>query len=79
MNPRTLILSGVLIAFALIPLANAAESKPAANEQETGTTTPGPSPNDTLKAGIDPACKEILANQPKHTKGEIQKCGKPSE
>ena len=76
---RTLLTAGVLSAFALVPIVKAAESTPAANEQATGTTAAGAAPTDTMKTGSDPACKDILANQPKHTKAEIEKCGKPSE
>ena len=54
-------------------------TRPTVNEKETGTTQAAPSPNDTLKTGMDPACKEILANQANHTKEEVAKCGKPSE
>ena len=79
MNPRTFVIAGVLSAFTFIPLANAAESTPAANEQATGTTKPGAAPSDTMKTGSDPACKDILANQSTHTKAEVEKCGKPSE
>jgi hypothetical protein len=80
MNSRTLFMAGMLSALALVPVAYAADTNtPTANEQATGTATPGASPADTLKTGSDPACKDILANQPKHTKAEIEKCGKPSE
>jgi hypothetical protein len=79
MSPRTLVIAGVLSAFAFIPFANAAGTTPAANDQATGTTNPGAAPSDTMKTGSDPACKDILANQSKHTKAEVEKCGKPAE
>jgi hypothetical protein len=59
--------------------ANGQTTGPITDEKVTGTTEAAPSPSDALKAGMNPACKEILANQPKHAKDEIEKCGKPSE
>jgi hypothetical protein len=77
---KAIVLVGALGAFAFLSVAQAAETTgPVTDEKETGSSTAAPSPNDTLKAGMDPACKEILANQTKHTKDEIAKCGKPSE
>jgi hypothetical protein len=77
---KAMVIIGAVSAFAFFSTAYAAQTTgPVANEKETGSTEAAPSPNDTLKAGMDPACKEILANQPKHAKDEIAKCGKPSE
>jgi hypothetical protein len=78
---RAIVAIGAASAFAFLSAAYAAETTtgPVTDEKETGSDQPAPSPNDTLKAGMDPACKEILANQTKHTKDEIEKCGKPSE
>jgi hypothetical protein len=83
MNVRMLLVAGALSAFASTSVAIAEDtSAPApgpAAEQATGNPEPGPAPTDTLKTGMDPHCKEILANQPKHTAQEIAKCGKPAE
>jgi hypothetical protein len=77
---KAIVIVGALGAFAFLSVAQAAETTgPVTNEKETGSSEAAPSPNDTPKEGMDPACKEILANQAKHTKEEITKCGKPSE
>ena len=77
---KAIVIVGALGVFSFLSVAQAAETTgPVTDEKETGSSQPAPSPNDTLKAGMDPACKGILANQTQHTKDEIAKCGKPSE
>lgn len=77
---KTMLIIGALSAFSFLSASYAAETTaPVTNEKETGSSAAAPSPNDTVKAGMDPACKAILAHQSEHSKQEVAKCGKPSE
>jgi len=77
---KVMLILGALGAFSFLSTSYAAETTgPVTNEKETGTSATAPSPSDTLKAGMDPACEEILAHQSQHSKQEVAKCGKPSE
>jgi len=83
MELRILLIAGTMGAFVFVPVARAADTPaqaPGADvEQTTGTTLAGPLPTDTLKTGMDHHCKEILANQAKHSKEDVTKCGEPSK